>query len=483
MEKSMSQTFSCPNCTANLEHDGGNHLTVQCPFCSSTVIVPENLRPRAYREDFAPLLNRSVNLQEIVRLINLGETERAIALYQQSFGISREQASEAVHRLAMGLSLGSTHIQLSGEDFRKAGRSLGCFITAIVLLVIGIVFVSVIVPLIGGGAAVWAIVSGITEDESGINIPEIMQGGPTPTSPADAIMTTVAQELEGLGVAVPMDSNASSERQIFAVGERGISPGQFNDARSLAIGNDGTIHVADRDSGRLQTFATDGTYQSTLAWDKEKYTDDLELSPDGTLYAEQSGRIYRYDPASADLLGEVVYTEDIAVSFSQLALTVNGDLLAINRVRNSIVRFDAAGNVQQTITIESIPAAVSFDNLAVDGVGNIYVTGVAEDVLGDRQDVVFKFTAEGQFASQFGSSGNEPGLFMGIVSAIAVDGQGHIYVADFQGVQVFDNNGRFLELLQLEGVAFDMAITSQNELVAVTSQNKLYKFDISDMGN
>jgi hypothetical protein len=116
-------------------------------------------------------------------------------------------------------------------------------------------------------------------------------------------------------------------------------------------------------------------------------------------------------------------------------------------------------------------------------VGNIYVTGVAEDVLGDRQDVVFKFTAEGQFASQFGSSGNEPGLFMGIVSAIAVDGQGHIYVADFQGVQVFDNNGRFLELLQLEGVAFDMAITSQNELVAVTSQNKLYKFDISDMGN
>jgi sugar lactone lactonase YvrE len=477
----MSQTFNCPNCTANLEHDGGNHLTVQCPFCSSTVIVPENLRPRAYQEDFAPLLTRSVNLQEIVRLINLGQTEQAIALYQQSFGISREQAREAVQRLAMGLSLASTHIQLTGDDIRRAGRPLGCFLTAIVLLVVGIVIFSVVVPILGGGAAVWAIFSSISDNESGINIPEIMQGAATPTSPADAIMTTVAQELEGIGIAVPADN--STDQQVFAIGERGISPGQFNDARALAVSSNGSIYVADRESGRLQTFAVDGTYQATLPWDKEKFTDDLEIGSDGTLYAQQSGRLYRYDAASGELLGEIPYTEDIAVSFSQLALTVNNELLAINQVRNTIIRFDTNGSVQQTISMDSVPSALGFDNLAVDGLGNIYVIGVAEDVLDDRQDVIFKFTSEGQFISQFGSAGNEPGQFSGIVSAIAVDGQGQIYVADFQGIQVFDNNGRFLELLILEGVARDMAFTSQGELVAITSQNKLYKFDVSGVGN
>lgn len=477
----MSQTFNCPNCTANLEHDGGNHLTVQCPFCSSTVIVPENLRPRAFQEDFAPLLTRSVNLQEIVRLINLGETERAVALYQQSFGIGRDQAREAVHRLAMGLSLATTHLQLTGEDIRRASRPLGCFLTAIVLLVVGIVIFSVVVPLLGGGAAVWAIFSSISDNESGINIPEIMQGAATPTSPADAIMTTVAQELEGIGIAVPTGN--SSDQQIFAIGERGINPGQFNDARALAVSSNGSIYVADRESGRLQTFAVDGTYQATLPWDREKFTDDLEIGSDGTLYAQQSGRLYRYDAASGELLEEISYTEDIAVSFSQLALTVNNELLAINQVRNTIIRFDTNGSVRQTIGMESVPSALGFDNLAVDGLGNLYVIGAAEDVLGDRQDVIFKFTPEGQFISQFGSAGNEPGQFSGIVSAIAVDGQGQIYVADFQGIQVFDNNGRFLDLLTLEGVARDMAFTSQGELVAITSQNKLYKFDVSGVGN
>jgi sugar lactone lactonase YvrE len=386
-----------------------------------------------------------------------------------------------VQRLAMGLSLASTHIQLTGDDIRRAGRPLGCFLTAIVLLVVGIVIFSVVVPILGGGAAVWAIFSSISDNESGINIPEIMQGAATPTSPADAIMTTVAQELESIGIAVPADN--STDQQVFAIGERGISPGQFNDARALAVSSNGSIYVADRESGRLQTFAVDGTYQATLPWDKEKFTDDLEIGSDGTLYAQQSGRLYRYDAASGELLGEIPYTEDIAVSFSQLALTVNNELLAINQVRNTIIRFDTNGSVQQTISMDSVPSALGFDNLAVDGLGNIYVIGVAEDVLGDRQDVIFKFTSEGQFISQFGSAGNEPGQFSGIVSAIAVDGQGQIYVADFQGIQVFDNNGRFLELLILEGVARDMAFTSQGELVAITSQNKLYKFDVSGVGN
>ncbi len=41
----MAKTFKCPNCGAPLDYDGGDKLTVECPFCSNVVIVPEELRP------------------------------------------------------------------------------------------------------------------------------------------------------------------------------------------------------------------------------------------------------------------------------------------------------------------------------------------------------------------------------------------------------------------------------------------------------
>ena len=481
----MSQTFTCPNCTANLEHDGGNHLTVQCSFCNSTVIVPEELRPRAHRQDFAPLLAQQNALRQVVQLINMDDIAAATQTYKDAFQVDDNTAADAVNRLRAGLSLANQHTVTVQLGQQVETPRLGCFGKSIIALIVLGIAAGVIVPLVGGFAALLAFLPGFEEELSAIDIPGIA----VPTAGFDAsdfedvdgVLTAVAQELAETGSL--SEQSEENTGQIFAIGERGINPGQFNDARALAIANDGTIYVADRESGRLQTFAPDGTYQSTLAWDKEKYTDDLEISADGTLYAEQTSDIFRYDAASAELLGQITYDQEFSVSFSQLALAVNGDLLAINRISNTIIRFDAESTVLQTITLESVPSAVSFDNLAVDGLGNIYVVGVAEDVLGDRQDVVFKFSSEGQFASQFGSNGNEPGTFMGTVSAIAVDGQGRIYVADFQGIQMFDNNGRFLHLIPIDGVARDMAFNNQGELVTITSQNKLYKFDVSNLSN
>ncbi len=466
----MAETFTCPNCGGNLQHDGGDHLTVQCPFCSSTVIVPENMRPRAHRQNFAPLLAQSHNLQQIVAFINENQLEEAADIYRQTYGVSEAQATEAVRRLAAGLSVaGISHgtastVQVSGPTAVKAGRGLGCFVVAMLLLVGGIVAAA----LFGGGAALLGIFSAAEVGESApVNLP---------------LVATVMPFFEEVQETV-QETTETAVAPLFAIGERGINPGQFNDARALAIGGDGVIYVADRDSGRLQLFASDGTYQTTWPWDKERYTDDLEIDRSGVLYAQQIGRIFRYDLATGAPLGEVLYTEDIAVSFRKLALTVNGELLAINGVRNTIVRFNAAGQTIQTITLDTVPGAVSIDNVAVDGVGNMYVIGVAEDALGDRQDVIFKFAPDGRYLSQFGSSGNEPGTFMGIVSSIAVDGRGRIYVGDFLGIQVFDNNGRYLDLIELEGVARDLAFNDQGELLAISSQNILYKFDVSQIGN
>lgn len=41
----MTKTFKCPSCGAPLDYDGGEQLTVDCPFCSNVVLVPDELRP------------------------------------------------------------------------------------------------------------------------------------------------------------------------------------------------------------------------------------------------------------------------------------------------------------------------------------------------------------------------------------------------------------------------------------------------------
>jgi outer membrane protein assembly factor BamB len=45
-----AQTFNCPTCGAPLDYDGGPETTIHCPFCNSSVVVPEELRPEKPQE-------------------------------------------------------------------------------------------------------------------------------------------------------------------------------------------------------------------------------------------------------------------------------------------------------------------------------------------------------------------------------------------------------------------------------------------------
>ena len=40
----MAKTFNCPNCGAPLDYKETGELTLRCPFCNNSVIVPEELR-------------------------------------------------------------------------------------------------------------------------------------------------------------------------------------------------------------------------------------------------------------------------------------------------------------------------------------------------------------------------------------------------------------------------------------------------------
>ena len=74
-----------------------------------------------------------------------------------------------------------------------------------------------------------------------------------------------------------------------------------------------------------------------------------------------------------------------------------------------------------------------------------------------------------------------PGQFRA-TDAIAVDGQGRIFVSDTKGIQVFDSNGRYLDVFKVPGsVGSGLVFNDRNELL-VAARNKVYKFTISAAG-
>jgi phage FluMu protein Com len=169
----MSQTFACPNCTANLAHDGGNHLTVRCPYCNSTVVVPESLRPQVHRQEFAPLLAQQAKLQEIIRLINMDDIEQAVHHFMNTFGVDANTAADAVERLAAGLSLAHQHtFTRQGQQTHSSGA--GCQLKGFVALIVLVVIGSVVLPLLGGTAVLWSVLYGDGEPGAAQNIPEII---------------------------------------------------------------------------------------------------------------------------------------------------------------------------------------------------------------------------------------------------------------------------------------------------------------------
>jgi sugar lactone lactonase YvrE len=472
----MSQIFNCPSCSGSLDYDGGDHATVRCSYCGNTVIVPESMRSKA--PNVSTLFTRSNQLREIVELINNGSINEAVDLYSRTFKVNHEEAKAAVSRLTSGLSLGMNQMHVQGfsvsndpnirtyraED--KTGRSIGCLILFIIAFTVGIILVTTVAPLVFGGVALSSIFS--SED---------------PIAEIDNVFSTLEASsgsvpVNGTPIAILPEATAtpSSVNLALSFGTEGIAPGQFNDARALGIAPDGRIFVADRDSGRLQYFNAGGEVQGQWQMNEEKFIDGLTIDRAGRLFTLESSDIFRYDLETGEQQTQYTF-DDTAVIFSGIATTANNQLIAINRVRGQIIRFDPEGVSELLVRIEDIPDATGFEEVAVDGSGSIYVLGTGEDVLGDRQEMVFKFNADGQYLTRFGKTGSEPGSFRA-PNAITVDGQGRVYVGDIFGVHIFDNNGAFLDFFSADGSTFDLEFNNQGQLV-ITNRTTVSIYNIN----
>lgn len=465
----MSRTFECPKCGAPIDYDGGPDVTIECPYCTSSVIVPEELRGVQARTDaLGDVTQLASTLGEIARLARAGKKIDAIKLYRQTFDVGLQEAKDVVDKIARGESveitatkikpLRSTRVEATSET-----QKTGCawWLWLLVIGIIGIALALTILPFALNFSA----------------IKEELQSAfasPVPTA---------TRTLPPTPTRLPSPTPLGYASAVLTFGGKGSGAGLFEDARSIALDGAGNIYVAEYSGGRVQVF--DATGKFVTQWfvgDSKTRISSMTANRQGTVYVVADGKILRVEGTTGKSLGKFEYAD--GDRFDAVTLTPEGGLLATwyearygvitSTVghRDDLVRFDAEGKATQVLrgVISSLTGSPEIFNYpAVDGRGNIFMIG------GSFDTAIFKFTPEGKFVDRFSSLGVEPGQ-LSRPQAIAVDNQSRVYVADSRGIQVFDATGRYLGAFK--GSAWAMVFNDRNELFTVTG-TQVVKFRLN----
>jgi hypothetical protein len=279
----------------------------------------------------------------------------------------------------------------------------------------------------------------------------------------------------------PPAQESSFASLVMTFGSEGIGPGRFISASSIAVDGTGHIYVGEYDNGRIQVFDPEGKFITQWMADTKMPLRGMAADRQGMVYIAQRGIILRYEGATGKMTGQLDYPG--GRGFDDVAAMADGGLVAawepygsgvsFSTGGDNIVRFDVNGRTVRTIRNAVSGQTEGADlelRLAVDGLGNIFA-------LSTFSNAVFHFTPEGKFVNRFGIAGNQPGQFTA-PGAIAVDGKGRVYVSDIKGIQVFDSNGTYLDLINIDGGASGMVFNDKNELLVV-ARSKVSKFVIN----
>ena len=366
--------------------------------------------------------------QEIIEALERGEDMSALAALLGGI-LPDQQAAEMVQAIDLGGQ------GIPPATIKRTVKIAGASLTCGMLALIGFILLATIVPII------FAFVVG---------------GGPL------APLWNQVDPLSPVGIELRF-------------GESGIGAGQFDDPRAIAADGDGNIYVADYSSGRLQSFDRDGKFRWLANLGEENYVQGLDIARDGALLVVARGALRRFNPADgAELprlpLDEEYYFEDVAVApDGRIATIVDSEgILVLDR------NYQPMLHVPQAVSTASGDSELEA-NIDIDGLGNLYV-------LGTFNNSVFRFSPDGRFTNRIASQGDARGQLRA-PGDLAIDGQGRIYVSDFNGVQIFDGDGQFLDKFDLGGYVFGLNFDLQDKLYTVSNDPEVMRLRIERQTN
>ncbi|MCC7361692.1 MAG: hypothetical protein IT317_19565 [Anaerolineales bacterium] len=493
------QVLACPSCGASLSIEQGA-ATAQCAFCGNTSVVPQELRgpaapSRASTPNLSgqkavylggvPWMDQLPRLREMGDLVRAGNYDGAVRLYQELFGGPETAARAAVQMLASGqpvninqfsaLRSGSSgdtglfrfdqagmpqvQIQAMGTgnpfgnamgspmmaggslypapvvDTRPARQAGGCIAMIVVISVVG--------SLLIAGLAVFA---GFLPF---LNLKDLGLGD-------------VGEKIAEVTNQYP--------REVLSIGGEGTGRGRFTDARHVGVDGEGNIYAADYGGGRVQVFDASGEFvtQWTIEGDSV-YLTGMAVAEDGSLYLVYGSDLYHLDGQTGETIEQLDWDEGWGFE-DAVALPGGGVAATWYKNRDDLVIFDADGqvvaDVQEAISSITGKSAVTM-KLALDNAGNLLV-------LNTDSEMVFKFSPDGEYLNSFGGDGDGQGQFRA-AGDIVVDNTGLIYVSDINGVQVFDDTGRYVSKFDPPFYAYGLAVDEDNFLY-IAGNNHITKY-------
>lgn len=293
--------------------------------------------------------------------------------------------------------------------------------------------------------------------------------------PTNAISESVLEDRGG-PVEVVEEAIRSSgyATRVNAFGTEGTGEGQFTDIRSVTVDSEGRIYVGEYIDANVKVFTSEGEYLRQWSLDSDTPLVSLAADGSGNIYAIYGSQIHQLDAETGQTDGAFQVTFDRG--FEDVAIGPN-DSVITSWLRggqgNQIIWFTPQGVVMQTMNVNvDEDGSPELDaSVAVDPSGNVYM-------LAGFADLVLKFSPEREFISVFGSPGDGEGQFQA-VHDIAVDELGRVFVSDFKGVQVFDAEGQYLGLIDVEGPAFGMGFTPNNHLL-VAARTQVIEYELPE---
>ena len=513
----MPHSFNCPNCSAPLDVVGDGSTTLRCPYCNTSVIIPEELRvskpgvqsATPYINTFNPPYHVDLDekLKSIRELAIAGDQIEAIRLLRGTYVIGLTKAKELVEAMQRGEEVDVSHLELVAPttlqsfsldpstmsklmELVKAGDKIAAIQLFHEITGVGLKEAKDAIDGLELAISAEPVEVGLVMSPD-IHYAETKRSVSPPTETSKhgrscviigfilfLVLVTIVPILVGMtssggplaGIWARINPIAAGNVTL-QFGKQGTGPGYFTDARFVSGDNNGHIFVGEFEGGRVQVFNEKGNYitqwKATGEETGDVYMTGMAADRNGAVYTVLGSLMFVYDGMTGNLLGRLDHPD--GWGFDDVTVTPDGSIVAAwYKNRDDLIRFDRNGQI--SLLVENAIRNVTDDSememkVAVDGTGNIYA-------LAYFNEGVFVFAPDGKYISRFGSRGDAEGQFTS-PRAIAVDNLGKIYIADFPGVMIYASDGRYLDTLPVGGAVMGMAFDDQNNLYVVANEQVL----------